>query len=222
MAKRSAKWTFMILIAAILINGTIAPTAAYTGSGDPVADQVQALIPLSQSMVDRAITRLSGGLENMKPSERALFAQLFDPGNTGDIDERFVADVLVNYRRIRDRLDEPLIIAQAPEKGRCQGMRLYYTNLAKVYVCPYFDNESSQDRKARVLIHEAVHMALLVVDRPYFHKNTYSTRYQALTPRGTWTAQIPLVGPLFREIAHSDTLYHPDAYAWFAVELAAD
>jgi hypothetical protein len=64
-------------------------------------------------------------------------------------------------------------------------------------------------------------MSLLVVDRPYFHKNTYSTRYQALTPRGPWTAQLPLLGPLFREIAHSDTLYHPDAYAWFAIELVA-
>ena len=222
MAKRSAKWTLLILIVAVLVNSTVTPTAAHTSSDDRVAGQVQALLPLSREMVDRAITTLSGGLANMKPAERALFDQLFDPGNTGDLDERFAADVLANYQRIRDRLDAPLIVTQASASGRCQDMRLYYTDLAKIYVCPYFDLEDSQDRKARVLIHEAVHISLLVVDRPYFHKNTSSTRYRALTPRGPWTARLPLIGPLFREIAHDDTLYHPDAYAWFAVELAAD
>ena len=220
MAKKNAKQTLLMLIMAILVNSTVAPLATSAESGDQQAAQVQVLLPLSRVMVDRAITVLSGGLAGMNPAEQALFNQLYDPGNTGDIDERFVADVLGNYKRIRDRLDDSLMVVQASPNGHCDAMRLYYTDLAKIYVCPYFDVEKNQIRKARVLIHEAVHMSLLVIDRPYFHKNTYSTRYRALTPRGPWTATLPLVGPLFREIAHDDTLYHPDAYAWFAAELA--
>ena len=64
------------------------------------------------------------------------------------------------------------------------------------------------------------HIALLVVDRPYYQPT--SSTYAALTPRGSWTAQIPLIGPLLREIAHNDTLYHPDAYTRFAAALVAE
>ena len=221
MAQRKVTWTLLVLIIAIVLNGTVTPAAALLETSDPVAEQVQALIPLSQEMVDRAIAVLSGGLSAMTPADQLLFEQLFDPGNTGDIDKQFIADVLANYKRIRGRLQAPLSVVYKPDSDRCEGKRLYYTDLVKIYVCPYLGVEDSVARKARVLIHEAVHMALLVVDRPYFHKNTYSTRYQALTPRGSWTTRLPLLGPLFREIAHGDTLYHPDAYAWFAVELSA-
>ena len=79
----------------------------------------------------------------------------------------------------------------------------------KIFVCPYFTAEDSP-----------AHMALLVVDRPYFHKNTYSARYEAVTLRGSWTTGIPLLGALFREIARDDTLYHPDAYVWFTAEFS--
>ena len=222
MAKRSAKWTLLIIIVTILVNSSVAPAFAQAEAGGRVVSQVQALIPQSREMVDHAIEVLSGGLAGMTPAERALFLQLYDPGNTGDIDEQFVADVLANYKRIRARLQAPLTVSYVPESEHCEGKRLYFTDLRKIYVCPYFNLEESVARRARVLIHEATHISLLVVDRPYFYKNTYSTRYQALTPRGLWTAQLPLLGPLFREIAHNDTLYHPDAYAWFAVELVAN
>jgi hypothetical protein len=59
-------------------------------------------------------------------------------------------------------------------------------------------------------------MALLVVDRPYYDPRSYSSMYNALTPRGSWATQIPVVGHILRELAQSDTLYHPDAYSWFA------
>jgi hypothetical protein len=221
MVKKRAKLGGLLLVIAILANGIIAPAAALPRPGRDGVAQVQALLPLSRQMVDQAIEALSGGLAGMTPARRALFNQLFDPGNSGKIDRQFVDDVLANYQRIRHRLDAPWTIIWALDSDHCQGQRLYFTDLANLYVCPYFDAEESLDRKARVLIHEAVHMSLLVVDRPYFHKNTYSTRYRALTPRGPWTARLPLVGPLLREIAHGDTLYHPDAYAWFAVEVAA-
>lgn len=220
MAKKRARQVLIVLILAILSGSIVAPAAAQSqsGTGD---GQIQSLLPLSREMVDRAIAALSGGLAGMTPAERVLFDQLYDPGNTGDMDEQFAAEVLANYKRIRARLDAPMSAVLAPDSDHCQGQRLFFTDLTRIYVCPYFDAEESVERKARVLIHEAVHMSLLVVDRPYFHKNTYSTRYQALTPRGAWTARLPLVGPLFREMAHGDTLFHPDAYAWFAVEANA-
>lgn len=221
MVKRNTKRLLLMLVVIILVNNAVPPATGHAESGGRIAFEVQALLPMSRDMVDRAIVMLSGGLVGMKPAERDLFNQLYDPGNTGDIDERFVADVLANYERIRDRLDGPLSISWAPNSKRCGAMRLYYTDLTTIFICPYFDIEQNQHRKARVLIHEAVHMSLLAVDRPYFHKNTYSTRYRALTPRGPWTARLPFVGPLFREIAHGDTLFHPDAYAWYAMELAA-
>jgi len=219
--KKKAKQLGLLLIVTILANSIAAPVAALPQPGGQAAEPIQALLPLSRQMVDQAIDALSGGLAGMTPAERTLFNQLFDPGDTGDVDQQFIADVLANYGRIRDRLDAPWRFIRVLDSDQCQNQRLYYTDLANLYVCPYFDAEQSLDRKARVLIHEAAHMSLLVVDRPYFHKNTYSTRYQALSPRGPWTARLPLVGPLLREIAHGDTLFHPDAYAWFAVEVTA-
>lgn len=221
MAKRVIKWTLRILILAVFIQGTISPVIATPVGNSAVEEQVQSLAPVSLEWVGRAISVLNKGWAGMTVVEQALFSQLFDPGDTGEVDEKFVADVLANYQRVRRRLDSFPNTAYRPNSDRCVDQRLYYTDLVKIYVCPYFNSEGDTDRKARVLIHEAVHMALLVGDRPYFHKNTYSTRYQVLTPRGSWTAAIPLLGYLFREIAHNDTLYHPDAYAWFAVELTA-
>jgi hypothetical protein len=97
----------------------------------------------------------------------------------------------------------------------CEGKRLYYTDLVKIHVCPYFNLEDNLNRKARALVHEIAHKALLVTDRHYFRPT--SKAYLTLTPKGPWTAQLPIVGKLFRELAHSDTLFHPDAYAHFAV-----
>ena len=99
-------------------------------------------------------------------------------------------------------------------------MRLYYTDLVRVHVCPYFATETREERMARQWVHELTHIALLVVDRSYYQPT--SIAYAALTPRGSWTAQLPLIGPILREIAHSDTLYHPDAYARFAAALVAE
>ena len=98
----------------------------------------------------------------------------------------------------------------------CTGIRLFYTDFVQVYICPYITQEDNIERKARVLIHEVAHMALLVTDRPYYDPKSYSSRYNALTPQGSWSTKIPVIGHIIREIVHSDTLYHPDAYSWFA------
>lgn len=59
-----------------------------------------------------------------------------------------------------------------------------------------------------------VHISLLINDRAYYQEG--DSRYLALTPRGHWTAELPLIGRILREVARADTLYHPDAYAHFA------
>jgi hypothetical protein len=156
----------------------------------------------------------------MSSTEREQFLRFFDPANTGDIDGQFLSQVLDNYRQIRAKFDKRLTFEFETEGQMCDLMRLYYTDLFKIHVCPYFKTETRNNRMARQLVHEMTHVALLVVDRPYYYPT--STAYAALTPRGLWTAQIPVVGPLFRELAHSDTLYHPDAYARFAAELVAE
>ena len=67
------------------------------------------------------------------------------------------------------------------------------------------------------MIHEFGHIALLSKDRPYYRPT--SKLYAELTPRGSWASQLPGIGPVIREVVASDTLYHPDAYAHFALEM---
>jgi hypothetical protein len=225
MFKRKAQIVIIILTATSVfqvVSPVLTGAAPKSVQAESVIREVETLIPTSVQMVDDAIQVLSQGWSEMSPAEQELFQKIFDPGQTGDIDEWYVRDVLDNYRRIRHRLDGRLILRYEEDSEMCNLMRLYYTDLFRVHICPYFANEASSGRKARVLIHEVTHIALLVVDRPYYDPNSYSSRYNALTPRGSWTAQIPLLGSIFREISHSDTLYHPDTYSWFAAELNHD
>jgi hypothetical protein len=75
-------------------------------------------------------------------------------------------------------------------------------------------------RKIQYIIHETAHNALLTTDREY----STSSNFQRLTPRGTgilsFLSQIPIIGLLFRQFtANNDTLYNPDSYAEFAMEV---
>jgi hypothetical protein len=99
----------------------------------------------------------------------------------------------------------------------CTNKRLYYTWWSNIHVCPYFSRETDTTRKARDLVHELAHNAMLALDRPYYSPT--SADYRKLTPRGHWTAQIPVLGAAARAISRSDTLYHPDAYSYFAFEV---
>ena len=154
----------------------------------------------------------------MSPAEREAFLALYDPAGTGEIDEGFVEEVLVNYQIIQEELSREIAVVYEPEDKKCVDMRLYYTDLIKLYVCPYYLTEKDEIRKARTLIHEMAHKALLVMDRPYYRPTNEA--YAQLTPNGSWMAQLPVVGPVIREIQHSDTLYHPDAYAHFTVAVS--
>ena len=126
-----------------------------------------------------------------------------------------MSDVLTNFRLIRAEFDSNIVAECETTSFMCTGSRLYYTYWGNVHVCPYFMTESDTTRQARDFVHELAHNALLAADRPYYG----SAEYSALTPRGSVAAQIPVIGPLVRVIARSDTLYHPDAYSWFAFNI---
>ncbi len=187
------------------------------GADPEIQAQVGRFVPSSIQMVDHAIAVLSKGWDGLSPEERAEFSRFFDPSSSEGIDERFVQDVLENYRKIRRLLDRDLTLVYEPESSQCQGMRMYYTDFIRVHLCPYLKTETNVDRMARDYIHELAHMALISLDRPYYYPT--SSAYAALTPRGPQGAAVPVIGRLIAEIVRSDTLYHADAYAWFALKL---
>jgi len=189
--------------------------AARSAEEETAVAEVEALVPVSLSLVDEAIAGLSQGWEGMDDAEREDFLRIYDPAATGQIDEVFVAQVRENYREIRTTLAGGFRVSYAPRSDNCEGQRLYYTDLSRLYVCPYFFEEKNDLRKARTLIHETAHMALWVADRPYYRPT--SKQYAHLTPNGSWLTGIPLAGRMLRELLRSDTLYHPDAYAHFAL-----
>jgi hypothetical protein len=183
-----------------------------------VVTQVQAIIPLSIEMVDKTMVVLTKGWSGMSPQEQEAFLNLYDPAGTGEVDEEFLGTVLSNYQKIRDALGNNINVKYAAGSEMCEGQRLYYTDILNIHVCPYFLTETDDMRKARTLVHEMTHIALRVKDRAYYRPT--SKAYAELTPTGSWLTELPLVGPVIREIAASDTLYHPDAYAHFALAMS--
>lgn len=211
----------MILI--VIVTQLVSPLLELSGALAKEADdrtivleeEIQALTMISDQMIVAAMSDLSEGWAGMDLAERETFLKLFDPSSTGDIDETFVQTVSDNYAKIRRRLILGVPVLPASAGGPCAAQRLYYTDLLHLHVCPYFFEEPNEIRKARTLIHEAAHMALLVRDRPYYRPT--SDRYRVLTPRGPKAGQWLLIGPFLRELAAKDTLYHADAYAHFAL-----
>jgi len=223
--KCRAKVLLLVVLILMGMGSAMGPTKTtkalpLSATSDQVPDaaiQVKALKPMSLTMINQAVAVLESGLQGMDDQKRERLFQIFDPAETGDIDEEYVRTMLQNYRAIRGTLEKDFIVRQV-DHGLCTGKRMYLTNLAELMVCPYFQEEENEYRKARTLIHEVAHMALVVTDRPYFRPT--SKQYKTLTPRGSWAAQLPLVGPIMREILRGDTLYHPDAYAHFAMAVS--
>lgn len=215
----SKKEMIGIVIAAAIALFTVYSKASANDTDSVYASeatqQVHALTPTSLRLVDEAIVTLYQGWTNMDQAKKESFLKLYDPSATGEVDAQFVAHVLANYQEIRATLASDIPVAYAAESDTCEGKRLYYTDLTQLYVCPYFFQEENELRKARTLIHEMAHIALIVADRPYYRPT--SRQYAELTPNGSSMTQLPLVGRIVREVLRSDTLYHPDAYAHFAL-----
>lgn len=222
MDNRTLKLAQIILGATLLVNTAADALLAGGPTGGSDRPQqawggLQVSLAASRSMVEHAIEVLDRGWEHMNAAERAEFIRYYDPGHTGQIDEQFVRSVRRNYVRILRRLETIPAVEFAPASRMCRGMRLFYTDFMHVFACPFLLTETNPDRVARDLVHETAHMALLVVDRAYYYEDY--TPYEELTPRGHWTAQLPLIGHLLREIARADTQYHPEAYARFAAAI---
>jgi hypothetical protein len=218
MSKGKVRYLAVIILVGFVIK-LIFPVVSASESSQleetVAAGQVRAITPLSMQMVNEAMAVLSEGWFGMGPAEQEVFLTIFDPALTGEIDEQFVWTVVSNYQRIRQSLENEIEVKYEPDDDRCEGRRLYYTDIISLHVCPYFLTETNDTRKARTLIHEFAHIALKVTDRPYYRPTSKS--YAELTPRGSWASQLPIVGPVIREIVASDTLHHPDAYAHFAL-----
>jgi len=212
------RWFVIVICVAILLQGlqVAGNVQALSNDEEKILGEVETLVPVSQEMVDSAVEVLSKGLSDMSPEEWEQFERIFDPSGSGAIDDDYIDDVINNYRKIEHRLESSFLLQYEEESEMCENMRLYYTDFFKIHICPYFISENDSVRKARVMVHEVAHIALLAGDRPYYDPKSYSSRYNKLTPNGSWANQIPVVGKIFREISRSDTLYHPDAYAWFA------
>ena len=212
------RWFVIVICAAILVQGVqmVGNAQALSREDAKVLEEVENLVPVGLQMVQSAEAVLSQGLSEMSLEERDQFERIFDPSGSGEIDDAYIEDVLNNYRKIESRLEKSFVLQYEEESDMCDNMRLYYTDFFKIHICPYYIGEEDSVRKARVLVHEVGHIALLAGDRPYYDPKSYSSRYNKLTPNGSWANQIPLIGKIFREISQSDTLYHPDAYAWFA------
>ena len=221
MTGKKVKWAVLLISAVIFLNITTPAFAA--GSQQKtlerqVTGELKDIGQLSVAMLDETIGVLDKGWANMDDIERAAFLRLYDPSCTGEIDQSFVTAVRENYMQIRHALQDDIPVHYEPQSKLCEGMRLYYTDLLTVHVCPYFLVEENDRRKARTFIHEHAHIALLVVDRPYFRQD--SKDYAQLTPRGLQAARLPVIGPVIREVTATDTLYHPDAYAHFAMAVS--
>lgn len=217
MVVRKVIWVAVTIVMTVLVFRVVDEARAEESAemASRAVGEVEALTPLSLSFIDGAMATLSQGWAGMNQVERDMFLQIYDPAGTGEVNEQFVAEVLENYRKIRSSLDSDKQVFFAAQSDTCEGQRLYYTDLLQLFVCPYFFEEKNELRKARTLIHEMTHIALLVSDRAYYRPT--SKQYAELTPNGSWAGQLPLVGRVLREVLKSDTLYHPDAYAHFAL-----
>jgi hypothetical protein len=180
-----------------------------------IAD-VRAAMPFAIQQINRAITILSAGWSSMSAAAQTLFNNYFDRGGSGGVDDRFVEDVLSNFRLIKREMSSGVVMeCETGPTGSCATAGIYgYTYWRNVHLCPYFFTMTSNNQ-SRGIIHELAHNAMLAVDRAYGHEAGFAH----LTPRGNLANQIPVFGQLVRAIARDDTLYNPDSYALYAINV---
>ena len=205
---------------------TPAPTTEFTGCDPALQADLKARHPVALANVDRAITALANGWKGMTSTNQFFFKASFDPAGSGDIDESFVKDVRDNYKLIKSYMSSLTFDCDpdswnlcGSQKGKCK-FSLMWTCFGNVHVCPAAYNSGSTDDRLGAIIHESTHNALHTTDREY----STSKDFKRLTPRGGigWQIlrNIPVLGYLFRLIpASNDTIYNPDSYSGFAMQV---
>ncbi len=194
--------------------GSVAPTlpnAAFEDCNPGQISDLRSAMPLVDQKIARAMQILGQGWASMSQPEKTAFSAYFDPSGSG-VDQRFVSDVLGNFRSLRADFDAGLTFECEDATGGCGVAGRYgYTYFGNIHICPHFYTMSAM-KQSRGILHEMTHNALWAVDRHY----GWEGEFAQLTPRGNWGNQIPVFGPLIRLIARDDTLYNPDSYAYFA------
>jgi hypothetical protein len=203
------------------------PTAEFSDCDQKLQDDLRAKQVPALNHVRRAINALAKGWKGMDPADQALFRQYFDPAGSGEIDEGFVNDVRGNYQRILGYMSSLAFDCDPTSKTICGsgskwcvGGRLMWTCFGALHICPNAYPTADDTFKIETMIHESVHNALHTTDREY----ATSKEFSRLKPRGggilSFLSNIPVIGALFRLFrSNSDTLYNPDSYARFAIEL---
>jgi len=218
-----ARKMLLVLIALIVTTPVLKSRLAQATNASAMEEtlaiqELQRTTPMSIAMIESARDVLAKGWSRMAPGERETFLLLFDPADSGELNDAYVDRVRLNYQKIRDAFDQEINFTYEPDSDHCIGERLYYADLSKLHICPYFLQETNTRRKARALIHEMAHLAFPALDRPYYAPD--SAQYAALKPTAGRLAELPLVGLIVREILRQDTLFHPDAYAHFSVAVS--
>ena len=86
-----------------------------------VAD-VQGQIPLSIQMTEEAIAVISKGWNGMSAQQQALFLDIFDPGDTGEIDDAYLREVASNYEKILAKLKKDMRIKYVTDSEKCTAL----------------------------------------------------------------------------------------------------
>ena len=152
----------------------------------------------------------------MTPEERKQFESIFDPSESGTINQEYVNDVLNHFIDIQHLLDDSLSIEYEGYMYKCDDLSLYRAENNKLNVCPYFKLENNPNRKTRLLINEVANIVMQSSNKTTNHSKTTSIYYRGFNPRGLIGTDESVLVPFLLEISPSETLCYPDAYAWFA------
>jgi hypothetical protein len=197
-----------------------------------IREKIREFVPIARTHVQSAMRSLQPGWRALDPTVKTTFRRYFDPGNSGQIDDRFVRLGLYNFARIARYMDQGLefdcnlassSICGDGHKWCGEGDgngRLYWTCFGDLHVCANAGwMRATDERRWSDIIHESTHNALLTTDRAYCN----STDWPGLTPYGTGAMsvldEIPVIGKIFSLAGGGgDTLNNPDSYSHFAQE----
>ena len=207
-------------------------TTGFSDCDPGIREKIRAFVPIARTQVDKAIEALAPGWGSLDGTVEADFRKYFDPGNSGQLDARFVQLVIEKFRMLKAYMAEGLDFDCDLASGSLCGDgykwcgsgagngRLYWTCFGDLHVCgAAFTAETDDKRRWSDIIHESTHNALHTTDRAYCN----TTNWPNLTPYGTGAMsvldEIPVIGKLFSLAGGGgDTLNNPDSYSHFAQE----
>ena len=205
-------------------------TTGFSECTPHIREKIRQFVPIARTQVQKAIVGLRPGWGRLDATVEASFRRYFDPGNSGQLDARFVQLVLERFGMIRDYMNEGLDFDCDLASGSLCGDghkwcgegdgngRLYWTCFGALHVCANAGwLRASDERRWSDIIHESTHNALHTTDRAYCN----STDWPSLTPYGSGVMsvldEIPVIGKIFSLAGGGgDTLNNPDSYSQFA------